>query len=245
MARFFVSRDDIQGDIVYIRDSDARHIRQVLRMVPGERLTVCDGAGMDYHGHIDAIDKDMIIVKITESEVNRTEPPVEITLYQGIPKSDKMDYIIQKCTELGIRKIVPVLTERTVVKLSADNSGPKITRWRRIAAEAAKQCQRGRIPDIAEPCGFAVSVEQASREGMAIIPYENEKSTGIKSIVDRYRDGGISILIGPEGGFSEREIGFAVESGIIPVTLGPRILRTETAGVAALTVLMYEFGDLG
>jgi 16S rRNA (uracil1498-N3)-methyltransferase len=188
-----------------------------------------------------------IETRIIETVKNITEPPVEIILYQGLPKSDKMDYIIQKGVELGLKGIVPVITERTVVKL-ADKKGEqkKCERWNRISMEAAKQSNRGIIPLVGLPIDFKKAVNAAKDFDISLIPYEKERGNGLKGVIlNRIDAKKVSIFIGPEGGFAEKEIEIAIENGIYPVTLGPRILRTETAGIAVLSILMYELGDVG
>jgi 16S rRNA (uracil1498-N3)-methyltransferase len=262
MARFFAEKSDIHSDTIFIKGDDAQHIKKVLRMAPGEQFTVCDGDSTDYLVEITGFEQSTVLTRVISSCPNKTEPPVNITLYQGLPKSDKMDYIIQKSTELGVSRVIPVLNDRTVVKLhTGRDAETKLARWRKIAEEAAKQCQRGRIPAVGEPCTFKDAINKAVKEGLALIPYENEQNTGLKSVlrnresVLRNRESGnvsgnggkgnISIFIGPEGGFSDNEFQIAVKAGILSVSLDPRILRTETAGIAVIAILMYELGDIG
>jgi 16S rRNA (uracil1498-N3)-methyltransferase len=177
--------------------------------------------------------------------LNKSEPNIYVTLFQGIPKSDKMDLIVQKCVELGVSKIVPVITERTVVKIDNQKDAIKKTdRWQKIILEAAKQCNRGIVPKIELPVSFEVALKTAAEAELALIPYEKEADNGLR----RYLKQGtkrISVIIGPEGGFTENEIKKAEGLGIMPITLGPRILRTETAGITMLSILMYELGDVG
>jgi len=265
MSRFFVdvSNIDLSANKVFITGDDVNHIKNVLREKPGGRLIACDGLGTDYYCVIENIEKGRITLAIEDSLVCSNEPPVEITLFQGVPKSDKMELIIQKTVELGINRIVPVITERTVVKFKNDKDiGSKTARWRKISMEAAKQCNRGIIPFVEEPVSFeeAAASRQNKTPELLIIPYEKEDSVSIAEALSRFRaenrsgaenkkseDTGInkaSVFIGPEGGFTEKEIEIAVKYGFKPVTLGPRILRTETAGLCVISILMHLIGDI-
>lgn len=247
MHRFFVSREMIRGNDISILGEDVVHISKVLRLRTGDRITVSDGEDYEYLCQISCIDKKTVICDIIEKSRFLTEAPVKVHLYQGIPKAAKMDLIVQKCTELGIDTIIPVDTERVVIKLGNDrDTGNKIIRWRRIAEEASKQSSRGRIPSILEPIGYGEAAGSIRDYDLAIIPYEKENKTSLKQILKGKNNiNKIAIFIGPEGGFSEDEVDMAEREGAFPVTLGPRILRTETAGFACLSILMYELGDMG
>jgi 16S rRNA (uracil1498-N3)-methyltransferase len=179
--------------------------------------------------------------------MNITESPVKVDLYQGIPKSTKMDLIVQKCVELGVNRVFPVDTERVIVKASEEKGfSNKILRWQRIAEEAAKQSARGKVPDIESSVSFNIVLEKIKGYDLCIIPYEKENSTGLKHILrGKNNIKNAAVIIGPEGGFTENEVRKAEESGAIPVTLGPRILRTETAGFISLAIILYELGDMG
>ncbi|NTV89003.1 MAG: 16S rRNA (uracil(1498)-N(3))-methyltransferase [Clostridiales bacterium] len=262
MSKFFVdpSNVDLSMKTAYITGEDVNHIKNVLREGIGGNLVVCDGRGTDYPSRIDLIEKDRISLSITDSVPCITEPPVEITLFQGVPKSDKMELIIQKTVELGISRIVPVITERTVVRFDGvKDKSAKTARWNKIAVEASKQCNRGILPKVTEPVAYSTAMKMAAEIGapLTIIPYEKENSETINNALERakadscFNDGGIgnkikkaAFFIGPEGGFTEGEIAAAVANGIRPVSLGPRILRTETAGVALLAILMHLIGDI-
>ena len=247
MPRFFINSDDIFDDNINIKGDDYNHIKKVLRLKCGETITLSDGTGNEYVAKIENFGDGFVHTKIVESYKNTTEPPIRVTLYQGLPKSDKMDFIIQKSVELGISKIVPVLTERTVVKIDSEKDArKKCERWNRISQEAAKQSNRGIIPKIELPINFKTAIKQVDKESLSLIPYEKESRNSLKQILkskENIKD--ISVFIGPEGGFSEQEIEEAVSLGINSVTLGPRILRTETAGITVLSILMYELGDVG
>lgn len=246
MPRFFVNKSNVNSHRIIIDGEDVNHIKNVLRLKCGNPLTVCDCEGNDYTAVIEKFGQDSVEARIVDMAQNRTEPPIDITLYQGIPKSDKMDWIIQKSIELGAVRIVPVITERTVVRFNGEKDvDHKLSRWKRIALEAAKQCNRGIVPEVSRPVGFKQAVTDIGDYDLSLIPYEKENEKGLKTILQSRNFQRISLFIGPEGGFSEEEILTAMHSGIAPVTLGPRILRTETAGVAALSILMYELGDVG
>jgi 16S rRNA (uracil1498-N3)-methyltransferase len=244
MSRFFVSQNEIHSNLIYIKGEDVSHIKKVLRAKCGDPLTVCDGKGKDFEVEIIELGTDYILTSIISSESSKTEPPIDITLFQGIPKSDKMDLIIQKSVELGVNRVVPVITERTVIKIGSTSDGDnKRARWQRIAIEAAKQCNRGVIPCVEAPMSFDRSVELAKVSQVCIIPYEKEEKNSIKNYIFEGAKS-VAIMIGPEGGFTEEEIIKATSGGVKPVTLGPRILRTETAGIAVISILMYELGDM-
>lgn len=245
MSKFFIEPENIFEEKIIITGEDVKHIKNVLRSKPGDEIVLSNGNGIDYIVKIDSLEAEQIITSIIKSFINENEPPIEVTLFQGIPKADKMDYIIQKCVELGVKKIVPVITDRTIVKIENQKDAIKKTeRWQKIVQEAAKQCNRGIIPIVALPMKFDEALKLAAEAEFSIIPYEKEMENGLKGLLkNRYEN--ISVIIGPEGGFSENEIKDAVNKGIKPVTLGPRILRTETAGIAVMSILMYELGDVG
>jgi len=245
MHRFFVEIDNINRDNIIITGEDVLHISKVLRLKVGDEIVICDGQGMDYYAAIEDINKKEVRTRILKKELSKSEPTINVILYQGIPKGAKMDVIIQKCTELGICKIVPVVNARNVVKLSDEKDvRKKVERWQRIAMEAAKQSRRGIIPKIEMPIEYEKALEEAAELDLAIIPYELEKKNALKEAIHGKNIRYMGIFIGPEGGYEDEEIAAALEKGIIPVTLGPRILRTETAGSAVLSCIMYEFDEM-
>lgn len=241
MPKFFVEAHQIQNNLIHMTGEDAKHIKTVLRSREGEEITICDGMGTDYVCRISALDEG-VTAEIIGSEPCQSEPKTKITLYQGLPKADKMELIIQKCVELGVDRIVAVSTERCIVKLDKKEE-KKLERWQKIAESAAKQSGRGKIPQIApKVLRFSQAVEEAKTLSGAIIPYEKEENRGIRSFVEGFPGEEIGIFIGPEGGFTEEEIQAAMAGGVLPVTLGKRILRTETAGMTAIAILLYELG---
>ena len=240
MQRFFVDDNAIKDGKITITGYDASHISRVLRLDKGDKTVVCCNL-TDYFCTIESSLKSEVVLNVDYTKENLNEAPIKITVYQGLPKSDKMDYIIQKCVELGAEKFVPVITKNCIIKIK--DGDKKVLRWQKIASEAAKQCGRGIIPKVMPVAKFENAAKDA--EGLKIIPYENEKTTGLKSILKNKDDltDKISVFIGPEGGFDESEIILAKENKIVPVTLGPRILRTETAAAAVCAACMYELGD--
>lgn len=239
MPKFFFHKNDISQGQVQLFGEDEKHIKTVLRARVGEELTLCDGEGIDYQCRIASMERG-VLLDILSKEVCETEPKTKITLYQGLPKADKMELIIQKCVELGVDRIVAVSTERAIVKLDKKES-KKLERWQKIAEAAAKQSGRGKIPEIGQQVlKFKEAVAEAKALDGAIIPYEKEQKTGIRQFVQGFQGESIGVFIGPEGGFTEEEIALAQENGITPITLGKRILRTETAGMTTIAILLYE-----
>lgn len=248
MSKFFVNSEQIQGDLIKIINNDVKHIKKVLRLKQGDCIIVGDTLGKSYECEIIDIGQDEVITRvISENSDINNEPPIDVRLYQGIAKGEKMDFIIQKCVELGIKTIVPVITQYTVVEIDKKNATKKLERWQKIAGEASKQCNRNLVPQIMMPQNLEECVSNLSSDDLSIVCYENEKNTGIKSTLNilQNKPKCINIFIGPEGGFSENEIKLLSSKDVQSVTLGPRILRTETAGLAALTIVMYELGDIG
>ncbi len=245
MHRFFIKNEAIEKDSITIYGEDVQHISKVLRLQIGDKIMLCDGEGSDYLAAIESMDKHSVSTVIIDPPASKGEPDVEAVLYQGIPKSTKMDLIIQKCTEMGIKRVVPVFTVRTIVKLESEkDERKKVERWTKIAEEAAKQSGRGIIPNIEMPMTFAEALKDAARLNAVIIPYELEGSLSIKEALRKDKGSSIGFFIGPEGGFETSEIEKAKAAGAVPVTLGSRILRTETAGVAVLTSIMYEYDQM-
>ena len=239
MHRFYTENVCPNENKAVISGDDVKHMRKVLRLKEGDEVTVCDFNCTDYLCKIASIGENEAVLEILSSHKNTFEPPVNVTIYQGLPKSDKLEYIIQKCIELGAAKIVPTVTKRTVVKIS--DGEKKRTRWQKIADEAAKQCGRGVRVEVAPHISFEKAVLSAENM-LKIMPYENEQKNTLKDVLEKSDEKNIAIFIGPEGGFDDCEVEFAKENGVSAVTLGPRILRTETAPIAVLAACMYEKG---
>ena len=244
MYHFFVSEEQINGENAYIEGSDVNHIANVLRMKPGEELLISVKGDWDYLCKIDDIETDRVNLKVLESMEQR-ELPVNITLLQGIPKSDKLEMIIQKAVELGVSEIIPVKTKRVVVKIDEKKVDTKVNRWNAIAESAAKQSKRSIIPKVYEPMSIDNVLEIVKDFGVKLIPYENadgiDKTRKILDSMDKTKD--IAVFIGPEGGFEEAEVERIKNSGFEVITLGKRILRTETAGLALLSNIMIRLED--
>ena len=211
-------------------------------MKPGDLLEISDGDAWEYEGEILHIDDDQVEVKIVDKQKFAREPEIDITLYQGVPKSGKMELIVQKNVELGVKKIVPTFMDRTVVS-GMDKYKKKVERYNSIAMEAAKQCRRGIIPNVADPITFKNMVNELEEYNLIIFPYENENNFTIKNLLQELdeKPKKVAIIIGPEGGFSNSEVAILREKDIESVTLGNTILRTETAGIATVAMLMYQF----
>ena len=244
MYHFFVSEEQINGENAYIEGSDVNHIVNVLRMKPGEELLISVKGDWDYLCKIVDIETDRVNLKVLESMEQR-ELPVNITLLQGIPKSDKLEMIIQKAVELGVSEIIPVKTKRVVVKIDEKKADTKVNRWNAIAESAAKQSKRSIIPKVSEPMSIDNALEIVKDFGVKLIPYENadgiDKTRKILDSMDKTKN--IAVCIGPEGGFEEAEVERIKNSGFEVITLGKRILRTETAGLALLSNIMIRLED--
>ena len=242
MPRFFVEKNQINGNYIDITGDDVKHIKKVLRLREGEEIEVCDGSGEDFECKIESLSDDVVRAEILKRYPNTAEAPIELCVYQGMPKNDKMDYIVQKCVELGVCKIVPVITKRAVsIPRDAEK---KTARWQRIADEAAKQCGRGVLPRVENTISFSDAIKAMSDEGaLSLMPYECEKEGSLSELLKNTDKKKINVFIGPEGGFDEIEVEKARSAGINTITLGPRILRTETAPLAVCSAIMYELGD--
>lgn len=246
MHRFYVNANQINDGVVTIQGPDVNHIKNVLRMRQDEEIVICNGHGKDCYCIISKVSDREIIAKIQSQQDTGTELKTRITLFQGLPKKDKMELIIQKAVELGVYEIVPVMTKRTVVKLEdKKKEEKKLERWQAIAEGAAKQSRRGIIPRIVPVQTYKEAMKNAACMGLGLIPYEN--ANGMKytrEIMNSLKDHqDIAIFIGPEGGFEESEIELAKENHIHPITLGKRILRTETAGLSVLSMMVLMLED--
>ena len=252
MPKFFITeKDEVSNEnIIIISEENVNHIKNVLRYKKGDFLVLCNGCGTDFTVRIINLEKEKIITEIVGVDVNNTEPPFDLFLFQAIPKGEKMEFIIQKAVELGIKAIIPVITKRTIQKFdSVYDMEKKKLRWQKISYEASMQCNRGIIPEVILPITFDKAISCFKNLDLILIPHEKEKENTIKLYVNNIKSHNMAIkkaglFIGPEGGFSDDEITLAVKSGGITVSLGSRILRTETAAIAAIVILMYEIGDL-
>ena len=248
MYQFFVEPSQIQGTRVIITGNDVNHIKNVLRMQPGEEIAVSNGEdGKEYRCGIEELHENEIVCTLRFVKEDGVELPSKIYLFQGLPKADKMELIIQKAVELGAYEVIPVATKRTVVKLDEKKAKQKISRWQSISEAAAKQSKRRIVPQIPSVMSFREAVAYAKDMQVKLIPYElAEGMEKTRELIGNLKPGqDIAIFIGPEGGFDESEIKYALEQGIEPVTLGKRILRTETAGFTILSWIMYQLEGMG
>ena len=243
MYRFYISEEQICENEISISGPDVNHIKNVLRLEPGDWVVACNGMGKDFICRIADLSKEEVRLNIEKTQETGTELPARITLFQGLPKKDKMELIIQKTVELGVYEIVPVQMKRSVVKITDEKKLlKKQERWQTIAEAAAKQCDRGIIPKVLAPVSMEEAVDMARKLDYNMIPYE------LQDGIDRSREivkdactrESVGIFIGPEGGFDPEEVEKAIACGVEPITLGKRILRTETAGMALLAIMMFQ-----
>ena len=239
MPRFFLNVPDDE-QVITIVGADARHIAGSLRMRPGDSLTVCNGHGTDFACVITAADNEQVVLEVTDRHQNRSEPTVEITLYQGLPKGDKLEWIIQKAVELGVTRIVPVVTARSIAK-SSSREDQKTARRQKIADEAAGQSGRGILPAVEPPISFGEAIARIQKE-RTVVFYECGGAPLSTLLTDKPEK--LSLFIGPEGGIAPEEIEKLTAAGAKTATLGPRILRCETAPLAALAAVMTLTGNM-
>lgn len=247
MRRFFVEEIKRMADgSCIIAGSEARHILKVLRMVRGDRFILMDRTGNRYAAAIESVDGSEVLVNLTEKLQGPAMNDLDITLCQAVLKSGPMDYLIEKTSELGITRIMPFASERTVVKINSDNASNKIRRWREIAVSATKQSDREAPADILSPVTFADILQHGQDTGsLKVILWEREDSRDLKELLKASRPGYYFVgMVGPEGGFSAGEVDAATQAGFIPVSLGRRILRAETAAITLVAIVQYEWGDL-
>ncbi|MBO4396552.1 MAG: 16S rRNA (uracil(1498)-N(3))-methyltransferase [Eubacterium sp.] len=248
MRRIFVPPEAVSGNSISVCGDDVKHMRDVLRMKSGDKVTATCGRGMNYDCVIGEISEDMITLNVVAETPDTSELPVSLILFQALPKSDKMDVIIQKAVELGASEIVPMRSARSVMRLDEAKAAKKVVRWRRISEEAAKQSGRGIIPDVTDVVDFDEAVAIAKRCDRILIPYELcEKAVSMEELHETISEimqaGSIGVFIGSEGGFERHEVDRVCEAGGRMISLGHRILRTETAGPAVLSVLMMLIED--
>lgn len=244
MQKFFIKESQKENNTIEIIGSDVKHITQVLRMQKGEKVQVCMQETLEnYIVTIEEIQKEKVIATIIEKLQTSVESNVKIDLYQGLPKADKMEYIIQKTIEIGIDKIIPVDMTRCVVKLEEKEAKKKVERWQKIAEAAAKQSKRDKIPQVEQKTKLKEVIKNMPKYDLFLVAYEEEKVHSLKQVLQKIKkkeDYKIGVLIGPEGGLALNEIELLKESGAIVVSLGKRILRTETAPISMVSNILYE-----
>ena len=247
MHRFFTDPSQIREKEILLTGPDVNHIRNVLRMRCGDEILISNGQGTDYHCRLEELGEVSVTASVMWELSGNAELPCPITLFQGLPKGDKMEFIIQKAVELGVYRIIPVATRRAVVKLDKKKEEAKVRRWNGIAESAAKQSGRSMIPEVTGVMSFKEALTFAGGLGVKVIPFEHARGMdGTRQEFERIGPGtDAGIFIGPEGGFEDEEIAQAASAGVKAVSLGRRILRTETAGLMALSVIGYllEIGE--
>lgn len=244
MYQFFVEETQISETDIRIEGSDVNHMKNVLRMKWGEKIRISSNAGRNFFCMVSELTEEYVLADIIEELYENTELPNQIYLFQGLPKSDKMELIIQKAVELGVYEVIPVSMKNCVVKLDEKKAASKTLRWQEIAKSAAKQSKRSLIPKVQMPLPYKLAVEKARELDVILVPYENERGMqATREVISGIKKGQtIGIFVGPEGGFDTSEIDLIKEEGRL-ISLGNRILRTETAGLAALSVLVYQLED--
>jgi len=249
MHRFFLPASAFQGERVIIQSAPARQIARVLRLQPGEKVLVLDNQGSEYLVCLEQVAADRVVAKIEEVHPATGISRHSVTLYQALLKGERFEWVLQKATELGVSAIVPVYSQRTIPRYSAPEQGRKMARWGRIVQEASEQCGRGRLPILGEPIGFLEACRLA--KGFSYLPWEEEKERSfttclqeVKVLADTQPSLAINLFIGPEGGFDPNEAAYGERHGIVSVSLGERILRSETAAMAALTLLFFVLGEI-
>ena len=243
MHRFYADEARLSADAAYLTAEDARHALRVLRMTEGQQAEIFQ-QGRRYLGEISAIAGEDVALRLLE-ELPTTEPQLRVTLYQGLPKADKMELIIQKAVELGAERIVPVAMSRCVVRLDERDGRKKQDRWQKIAREACKQSCRCQVPAVDAPLSFRELLHRLPDHDAALVPWEDARGYSLNQFHQEHPDvTRLAVVIGPEGGMSAEEVAAMREAGCLPVTLGPRILRTETAGLAAISALMCLYNEM-
>jgi|Deesub1362A_J573_1020465.scaffolds.fasta_scaffold00252_5 16S rRNA (uracil1498-N3)-methyltransferase len=239
MIRLFLPPEALLSKEVKISGEDARYLGNVLRVRIGEEVMIFDGAGKRYICRVTGVHRKEVVVEKIREERHSAESSLDVTVVQGIPKGEKMEMIIQKTTELGVKRLIPLITERSQIRYTG-----RLNRWRRIALSASQQSGRETIPVVEEPLHFNEFIDRKERY-RGIIFHEGERQKGLKEILRRLGDGELFLLIGPEGGFTDEEVDQSIKKGFITASLGPRILRAETAAITAMGLIQYELGDMG
>ena len=246
MRRFFVAPEAVQDDIVQFDAELARHMGKVLRLTAGEQVTVSTGGSTAYLVELTEFQKDAVTGRILERMESLQETAIEVVLFQGMPKGDKLELIIQKCTELGVSAVVPVETSRSVVHLDSGKAAKKLERWQKIAQEASQQSKRVQVPTVGPYYNWKQFLQHLSEQnGLTIVFWEDEQTQSLKALLrsQAEKPQRINLVVGPEGGLSEEEVEQLRALGAVSASLGKRILRTETAGMAGISMVMYEFDE--
>lgn len=244
MSRFYVPHDAIRGREILVSGQEAHHITGVMRLEKFDKVVTFDGTGKEYAGFIKDVRTGSLIIEIVEERVPAINEKIRISLIQAIPKREKMDYVVEKATELGVDVIVPVLTKRTIPKWDESKRGLQAERWRKIAREASKQCGRADIPEIEEIAVFSKWVKmRVVKYDLALIAALSDETRCLKDVLKDFCGDRVAVAVGPEGDFTEDEIGSAKDAGFKPVDLGPRVLKSDTAALAVLAIVKYEYSN--
>ena len=245
MARFYVPEPRIEGQTIRVTGEEVSHIRKVLRLRAGDRISIFDGFSKEYEGTIVEEAPSFVLIRIESASSPQRESSLEITLAQSLLKGEKMDYVIRKATELGVKEMIPFLSSRSIPLLDKSRASKRHHRWEKIAVEASKQCGRGVVPRIGLLRDYPEMIEDAPRDSLRLILWEREGKRLKEILKDSIGKKQIFFVIGPEGGLSKEEVQHAGRNGFVPIILGKRILRAETASLCVLSILQYEFGDIG
>ena len=245
MPRFYAPNPDIKNGLLKIGGDEVKHIRKVLRLKAGDKIIVFDGSGKEYEGTILEEKPSSVLVKVQDIFLPQKDSPLEITLAQSLLKGEKMDFLIQKATELGVKEVIPFFSSRSVPLLERSRRVERHRRWERIAVEASKQCGRGVLPKIESPKDYSEMLQMAPQDGLRLILWEREGVRLKEALEGSKEKSKIFFVVGPEGGFSRDEVDEAEKSGFVPVILGRRVLRAETASLCLLSILQYQRGDIG
>jgi 16S rRNA (uracil1498-N3)-methyltransferase len=245
MRRFFVRPEDVEGRKLRLRGDEANHLARVLRLGPGAQVVVFDGQGHEHVAMVERIEPDGVVCRILCDTKAQTTGAISITLGQGLPKADKFAWVIQKTTELGVSEIVPLLTERVIPHVSQDRITAKLGRWEKLAREACKQSGGATVPHLWPPTTLGTFFTSCQSAGLKLVLWEGEHTRALRTVLAASEPvAWVAVVVGPEGGLTAQEVARGEAYGFLPVGLGRRILRTETAGLIAVALLQYQFGDL-
>ena len=245
MHRFFVPPDWVRDQFVKLEGDVARQISNVLRMSTGDEISLLDNSGKEHRVRIKGFGKGFVDGEVLVTQECQGEPTAKIILYQALLKGEKFEWVLQKCTELGVSEFAPIISQRSIPQQRAERQTTRYQRWSMIIAEAAEQSGRCLLPGLRNPASFKEACDGIDEGDVSLIPWEREDSTQLRSLIRGEGSEHVRIFIGPEGGFEESEVAYARAHGVRPVSLGKRILRSETAAIATVTAVMYESGEMG
>ncbi|MCL2497577.1 MAG: 16S rRNA (uracil(1498)-N(3))-methyltransferase [Symbiobacteriaceae bacterium] len=246
LPRFFILPDQKRSGLITLTGNDVRHLQRVLRLQSGDKVECLDGRGHVYLVKLNHVEHDIAIGEIEDSYKVDSEPELQVTIAQGLPKGERWDFVLQKCSELGATVFQPLFTQRTIVKLQEEQIPRRLERWQKIASEAAEQSRRSIAPRVLAPLTLSQWLEKSKEFDLVLVAWENEDKLSLKGALAALPDlKRLAILVGPEGGFADSEIEEAISAGCLAVSIGPRVLRSETASIAMLAMTLYHYGDMG